>query len=756
MDTNKPDMTTNETAAEAAEDAEALAPLSSPREALERYGAWFILVCLRYMRAHGNRLINDSGGYSPDSVSALELVHTVIGGASQAGQRWQDEKKIPPMDWSHSLAINVLEDLEKRTELTIEQLAQNNSNYSDILSILNFQAAFELNILELYFVLCVALVQYSDRYMRAWRYATGATSKMRINVDFLLNALEFLADSPEAIRGVLREDGTLRRYGLIKLIESDIWGADTPLAYASVVVPNRIVSYFLGEAADFVPEGCRMLTSGDDGESVSHNSACEEELAGSLNGSAARLAIIGYEGLGRTSSVLHVANKLGASVLALDLNPYCEHMAKLDAHAQRFNLAVIMREVRLLGAILVISCDGLSSETQAWLQANARLFRERFESESHLRICVTLQRQTRLTRSLFGNLHEIIYPVPVRESQPELWELALEPYLSPQRAQDAAQAMAKGYCLSYAEIRATVEQTLARRAMRSPDHSLTPEYLTETLNKSRGHKLEGLATLRSTMLFLDDIVLSPSIRKVLEDVLNFARYRDTVMQDWGFHKYNVSGAGLSVLFSGVPGTGKTLTSLVLAHELGRALYVIDLSQVVDKYIGETEKRLGLIFDEAERSQAMLLFDEADALFAKRTNVKSSNDRYANLEVNYLLQRLEAYSGVSILTTNFSGGLDEALARRIQFKIEFPMPDTSERVDLWRRLIPANAPLAKDINFRAIASHFEMSGGHIKNAVFRAAIQAAAQHKPIDHDMLWDAALLVYREMGHVVRDSDDY
>jgi len=732
-----------------------MAPLSSPREALERYGAWFILVCLRYMRAYGDRLTNDSGGYSPDSASAPELIHTVVGGASQAGQTWLDERKIPPMQWCHGLSMYVLEDIGKRTALTLEQM-KTGCRLSEILPIEAFRAAFDLNDLEFYFVLCVALVQYNDRYMRAWRYATGATSKTRINVEFLLRALEFLASNPETMRNVLREDGALRRYGLIKLVEADGWGTETPLAYASVVVPNRIVAYFLGENADFVPEGCRMLASGDDGEAVSHNSACEKEILSSLSKPWARLAIIGYEGLGRTSSVLHVANKLGAPLLSLDLNRYGELMAKLDSKKQLFNLAELMREIRLSGAILVVSCDGLSTETETWLQANARPLRERFESETHLRICVTLQRQTRLTRSIFGNLHEIIYPVPTRDVQPELWVQALEPYLSPERAQDTAQVMSKGYCLSYAEIRATVEQTLARRAMRSPDHSLTPEYLTETLNKSRGHKLEGLATLRSTMLYLDDIVLSPDIRKVLDDVLNFARYRDTVMQDWGFHKYNVSGAGLSVLFSGVPGTGKTLTSLVLAHELGRALYVIDLSQVVDKYIGETEKRLGLIFDEAERSQAMLLFDEADALFAKRTNVKSSNDRYANLEVNYLLQRLEAYSGVSILTTNFSGGLDEALARRIQFKIEFPMPDTSERVDLWRRLIPVNAPLAKDINFRAIASHFEMSGGHIKNAVFRAAIQAAAQHKPINHDMLWDAALLVYREMGHVVRDSDDY
>ena len=363
-----------------------------------------------------------------------------------------------------------------------------------------------------------------------------------------------------------------------------------------------------------------------------------------------------------------------------------------------------------------------------------------------------MPRQTELSRLLFGVLSEVVFPQPGREVQPRLWFKALSLNLPKDRAKEVAEVMSTGYCLSYSEIRSAIEQTLARLDTESVQRALTAEHISDTLNKTRGHKLEGMATLRSTTLLLKDIVLSEDIRATLNEVLNYARHSETVMQDWGFSKYNSSGAGLSVLLSGVPGTGKTLTALVLAHELGRALYVVDISRVVDEYMGETEKKVSVIFDEAERSQAMLLFDEADSLFAKRTDVKSSNDRYANLEVNYLLQRLESYRGVSILTTNFGGGLDEALARRIQFKVNFPMPDSDQRAELWNRLIPPGAPRSKDIDLKAIASEFEMSGGHIKNAIFRASIQAVSEKKPLNHAMLWDAAVREYRSMGHIVRD----
>jgi SpoVK/Ycf46/Vps4 family AAA+-type ATPase len=181
---------------------------------------------------------------------------------------------------------------------------------------------------------------------------------------------------------------------------------------------------------------------------------------------------------------------------------------------------------------------------------------------------------------------------------------------------------------------------------------------------------------------------------------------------------------------------------------------VDLSRVVSKWVGETEKNLGRAFDEAKHSQAVLLFDEADALFAKRTDVKSSNDRYANLEVNYLLQRLEAFEGVVLLTTNNQTSIDDAFRRRLRFRIEFPAPDARERELLWQAMLPPEVPVAHDIDFADLAQRYEMTGGFIKNAVVRAAYLAAGEHAAgITQALILRAAQLEWEAMGHLTRKS---
>src|SRR5688500_15999565 len=182
--------------------------------------------------------------------------------------------------------------------------------------------------------------------------------------------------------------------------------------------------------------------------------------------------------------------------------------------------------------------------------------------------------------------------------------------------------------------------------------------------------------------------------------------------------------GLTALFSGPPGTGKTLVAGVVARELGLDLYQIDLSKLMSKWIGETERNLASIFDAAEDGQVILLFDEADSLFAKRTEVRSSNDRYANLEVNYLLQRLDSFEGIAILTTNASSSIDQAFKRRLSFRLSFPFPDEETREQLWRAHLPATLPTQGPLALDKLAHKYQLSGGYIRNACLRAAFLAA--------------------------------
>ena len=183
--------------------------------------------------------------------------------------------------------------------------------------------------------------------------------------------------------------------------------------------------------------------------------------------------------------------------------------------------------------------------------------------------------------------------------------------------------------------------------------------------------------------------------------------------------------GLSALFSGPPGTGKTMVAGLIARELTLELYQIDLSRVVSKYVGETEKNLAEVFDAADWGNVLLLFDEADALFSRRTDVKSSNDRFANMEINYLLQRLERFEGVSILTTNLEGSIDTAFKRRLSFRVGFPMPDAAEREVLWKRMVPSEAPV-EALDVAALAQAYEFTGGNIRNTMLRAAYLAASK------------------------------
>src|SRR5439155_4547626 len=207
----------------------------------------------------------------------------------------------------------------------------------------------------------------------------------------------------------------------------------------------------------------------------------------------------------------------------------------------------------------------------------------------------------------------------------------------------------------------------------------------------------------------DDLVLPAEQLDAIHELCARIRQRRTVYEDWGFAGKVGKGHGTTALFSGPPGTGKTMVAGLVARELGLELYQVDLAQITSKFIGETEKRLAQLFDAAEAAHAILLFDEADALFGKRTTVTSSNDRYANLETNYLLQRLETFTGICLLTSNHESQLDPAFQRRLALHVRFELPDEAERARLWRAMLPAAAPLAPAVDFRELARRFALAG-----------------------------------------------
>jgi len=249
----------------------------------------------------------------------------------------------------------------------------------------------------------------------------------------------------------------------------------------------------------------------------------------------------------------------------------------------------------------------------------------------------------------------------------------------------------------------------------------------------------------------DDMVLSADRRQQLRDVVQRYRHARVVYDEWGF--LSTPSRGLVALFSGPSGTGKTMAAEVIAGELGLDLFKLDLSAVVSKYIGETEKNLAELFDAAGTGNLVLFFDEADSLFGKRSEVRDARDRYANQEVSYLLQRLESYDGVVILATNFEKNIDDAFLRRIHTRVDFAVPEVAERKAIWARQLPAAAPVA-DVDLDEVALRFELSGGSIRNVAVHAAFLAAADQGPITMACVIRALGSEYRKLGRLIKYDD--
>jgi SpoVK/Ycf46/Vps4 family AAA+-type ATPase len=267
-------------------------------------------------------------------------------------------------------------------------------------------------------------------------------------------------------------------------------------------------------------------------------------------------------------------------------------------------------------------------------------------------------------------------------------------------------------------------------------------------------RLSNLARKIEPRYTWDDIILPEDQLAILREIVAAVRGRPLVLDQWGVGAKLASSAGVTMLFAGPPGTGKTMAAEVIASEMGLDLYKIDLSSIVSKYIGETEKNLEKIFSEAQSSNAILFFDEADAIFGKRSEVKDAHDRYANIEISYLLQRMEAYDGVTILATNLRANLDEAFTRRLQFAVNFPFPDHHYRLRIWRTLFPPDVPRDENLDFELLARRFKLAGGNIRNIIVGAAYLAAADGLSVTMEHLFHGTRRELQKMGRLVGEED--
>lgn len=461
-------------------------------------------------------------------------------------------------------------------------------------------------------------------------------------------------------------------------------------------------------------------------------------------GRGVTLMFTGAPGTGKTLFATALASHLGRPLLRVQSGKLLETQGAMERV-----LADLRLEAAVRGAILFFDdCEGLFAERGARLSA-LLAFVERYEGA----MILATNQPSRLDPALERRIIlQVELPIPDPGLREQIWEMFLTPDLPVSEDVDVS-SLANLYDFTGGTIKNTVLVAINRALSKDLQHPrVTMDLLRESADAQLKAKIEDYATATSAHLTLADIVLPEDQMRQVREVLCACRNHSFVMNRWGFATRLATGKGIVVLFDGPPGTGTTLCAEILANEIGRPLFRVNIPAVVSKWVGETEKHIQDVFARARASHAMLLFDEADALFSRRiSETATATDRYANMEVNLLLQELERFEGIVILTTNLFGGLDDALKRRINFRVTFPHPDASHRTRIWKVLLPSCAPVAADVDFDQLGQTFDIAGGFIKNAVLRAAYSAAETGGPITMQHLVDAAMSECKAAGVLYR-----
>jgi len=530
-----------------------------------------------------------------------------------------------------------------------------------------------------------------------------------------------LAALPEAHWGALTPGAALRRWRLVEV------GPGNSLVGSPLRIDERVLHFLCG--ARQLDERLAALVEPLPAEEElppSHGLAARQVAAAWAAAGEARLPVAqlgGGDRDDRRAIAAHACALLGLEAYALPARSLPVAPAELDQLARLWE-----REAALGGCALLLECDELDGADGP---------REHAVELLAARLGAPLVIAGGERRRVAGRpTLAVDVPRPSPAEQRSLWQAALGP--AADREAEAVGRLVGHFRLGPAQIRAAAAAVeLSGAEPGEGEGADVDERLWEACRSQARPRLSGLAQRIEPAAGWDDLVLPEAQRAALRTIATHMRQRGRVYEEWGFGGDGQRGLGVSALFAGASGTGKTLAAEVLAGELRLDLYKIDLSQVVSKYIGETEKNLGRVFDAAEAGGAILLFDEADALFGKRSEVKDSHDRYANIEVSYLLQRMEQYRGLAILTTNLKEALDQAFLRRIRFVVQFPFPDATQRAAIWRRAFPAGAP-TEGLDAGRLA-RLSVAGGNIRNIALGAAFLAAEAGEPVRMAHLLEAA-----------------
>ncbi|MCL4870165.1 MAG: ATP-binding protein [Anaerolineae bacterium] len=656
-----------------------------------------------------------------DSLLGYELGHSLW---SSVNGKTADGAETGLEQWPLIIA-EVYQEWQSRTEATRK------AGVPMLLDDLGRQ--FELTSIELDALLIALAPEVDPRYERLYAYLQDDVTRKRPSVDLVLNLLTHSFTDKLRARRLFTDDGRLIQSRL--LVRFSDHSATEPSLLVQYVRPaGRVVEHLLGHSG--LDSGLEKAVSLVDTREWQPSPRLDGDWLAQLVRVAQErnplFAFYGGYGAGKRDAAASIAHTLALPLISAD-------MAALSADNQLDEgMTLLLRDGRLNQALLYLyNWDTLLKEgrpphhiltqllayPQVVIMAGATIWQPLGENRRRSILPVSFTNpdydgRIRIWQHYLGN------------SGLSLSDIANNFRFSPGQIEDAI-ATARDLASWRNEPMTEADLFLASRA-----HS--------------NQNLGNLATKIKPRYTWDDIILPYDTLNQLREMVNQVRQKPIVYGRWGFDRKLALGKGLHSLFAGESGTGKTMAADIMAGELGLDLYKIDLSSLVSKYIGETEKNLDRIFTEAATSNAILFFDEADAIFGKRSEVKDSHDRYANIEISYLLQRMEAYDGVVILATNLRANMDDAFTRRLHFAIEFPYPEVVDRERIWRVNFPGETPTAPDVDWHELARRFRLAGGNIRNVILAAAFLAAEHDEAVGMRHLLHATRREYQKMGRLI------
>lgn len=636
------------------------------------------------------------------------------------------------------IAARLAASLEQGTRLLLPQL----------------KSTLSLSLLEVRGIIVCLAPELDRKYERIYAYLQNDISAKSPTVDFVLGL--FTVSEEERITSRLLFD---RNAPLMKFLlerRGEFADSRTSLIARPLKLEDWVTNYLLGfqvldERLLKVAQLCPLAIpeqAPDDMEqriirfvNFYYNSG-KERQSGSI------LYCCGPDEAGKLNSVKSVCSKLNTSLLIVDVEKlllpevdYSEMLSLLGRHALLDNAVLCFR-----------GFDSLVTEDDRYKLRN-RLLLEMLSDYAPLTFILgQAQWGLSLTAANLNFMH-IDFPLPDAAARKTYWETYSQDYRLSQQVDLADFSGNFRFTSGQIELALIGGENMAVWNG-TGNAQVSEKELYQACYYQSSRKIQALATKIKAVYTWDMLVLPGEQLGQLREICNQVKYRSLVYGEWGFARRLSLGKGLNILFSGPPGSGKTMAAEVIANELNLEIYKIDVSQIVSKYIGETEKNLSKIFDEAETSNAILFFDEADALFGKRSEVKDAHDRYANVEISYLLQKMEEYTGIVILATNLNQNLDDAFSRRLHFKLEFPFPEKKQRGLIWRGMFPEGAPLDEDLDFEFMAEKFTLAGGNIKNIALNAAFYAAHESCPIGMKQIMLAAKREYIKLGKTFLQSD--